>query len=576
MPSRKQLSKLPKVLSKKERHIVIVLAFIALGALIAMPVTAYFHFTEPVPDFGGTFNEGLVGAPKQVNPILAQVNDVDRDIAKLVYSGLTKYDSEGNLIMDFAESYEISDDGLTYTFKLKEGVFWHDGNPLTADDVVFTILTVQNPEYNSLQAINWQGVEVSKVDPGTISFKLKNKYAQFLSNTTLGIIPKHIWEGVKPVNFSLSEFNTKPIGSGPYKFQKFRRDEFGNIQSYHLEAFKDYYSDQPFIKNIVFKFYLSERDVVDALNNGDIDGLAMSNRQVGLIKFRQKVSIKELQLPRYFSIFFDQNQSDSLSDANVRMALNYATDKNQVVGDVLGGRASVVSSPLLSGVLNIGEPSVIYDFDIAKAEELLDKSGWIYAEGEEQNQNSIRHKESGTKGSSEEQEPLKLEIELTTSDWPELVAVANEIKSQWQKVGVGVNLQILPLAQLQQTIKERKYEALLFGEVLSLDPDPFSFWHSSQKKDPGLNLALYDDKNADKLLEEARQAVDAEQRRAKYEEFQDLLLKSAPAVFVYSPDFIYVQSNKIRNNNSRVIAVPSERFGLVNEWYIDTRRVRKQ
>ena len=544
-----------------------------------MTITAYVHFTQQVPDFGGSLAEGFVGAPKQINPLLAQANDIDRDISELVYSGLTKYNSEGTVALDLAESYEVSDDGLVYTFKLKDGLVWHDGQPLTADDVVFTILTVQNPDYNSPQVFNWSGVEVSKVDAGTISFKLKNKYAQFLNNTSLGIIPKHIWEGVKSVNFSFSEFNIKPVGSGPYKFEKFRRDEFGNIKSYSLESFSDYYAGQPFIDNITFKFYLSEKEAVDALNDGDIDSLVVSNQQIKFLKFRQKLFLNNLQLPRYFSIFLNQNQSDTLAQKDVRMALNYATDRDLIIKNVLNEYATAVTSPILSGILSINLPENIYNFDREKAGQLLDKSGWVYpeAEGEDESlANYIRQKAPSSSGSTDESSPARLSIKLTTSDWPELVEVANEIKKQWEAVGVGVEIQVLPLAELQQAIRNRDYQALLFGEVLNLDPDPFSFWHSSQKKDPGLNLALYDNKEADKLLEEARQTIDKDGRNEKYEEFQVILLSDAPAIFLYSPYFIYVQSTKVKSNNTKIISVPSDRFSSVNAWYMDTKRVRRQ
>jgi len=580
IPGKKHLANLPKILSKKERWLVLTLTIVAIGSLIAIPISSYFHFTKPIPDFGGSWTEGMVGAPKQINPLLAQINDVDRDISKLVYAGLTKYNEEGRIVMDLAESYDISKDGLTYTFRLRDELVWHDEEPLSADDIVFTILIVQNPNYNSLQAINWQGVEVSKIDQKTIEFKLKNKYAQFLNNTTLGIMPKHVWEGVKPINFGLSEFNVKPIGSGPYEFRKFKRDEFGNIKSYELNSFEGYYDGQPFIDKIKFKFYLSEQELLDAYNDGNIDGFVASPSQLALLKFRQKTLLNNLKLPRYFSIFFNQNQSSVLSDDGVRIALNYATDKREIIDDILDGNGTIVDSPMLSGILSINSPSVSYNFNTEKANQVLDDNDWLYLTEEEilDDEGRLFNEEivpfRFKKPEESEQDHTLLRIELTTSDWPELVQVAEEIKKQWQVVGAQVDLLILPLPELQQAIRDRDYEALLFGEVLNLDPDPFSFWHSSQKKSPGLNLALYDNDTADTLLEETRQTIDRIERKNKYGEFQNVLLKDAPAVFLYSPDFIYVQSKKVKGNNTTTISIPSDRFGSVNEWYVDTRRVR--
>ena len=172
-------------------------------------------------------------------------------------------------------------------------------------------------------------------------------------------------------------------------------------------------------------------------------------------------------------------------------------------------------------------------------------------------------------------EKIRLEVEITTSSWPELVSVANEIKSQWEKTGAGVTIHVLSVPEIQQAIKERDYTSLLFGEVLGLDPDPFSFWHSSQKKDPGLNLALYDNKDSDKLLEDARQTLDPTSRKTKYDQLQKVIISDAPAVFLYSPDYLYIQPKKIKNNNTKIVSIPSNRFDTIHKWYIDTHRVKR-
>jgi peptide/nickel transport system substrate-binding protein len=577
LPTKKQLRYLPNVLSAKERYLLLALGIIALASLIAIPISTYFHYTKLAPDFGGSFTEGLVGTPKHINPLLAQINDVDRDLSSLIYPGLMKYNSEGKLEPALAGSYTVSEDGLTYTFKLRENLKWHDGEPITADDVIFTILTAQNPDYDSFQRQNWQGIDVSKLDNQTVIFKLKNKYAQFPSNTTLGILPKHIWENIKPSNFALSEMNIKPtVGAGPYKFSKIKRDQFGNIKSLELVAFENYYGGKPYISKITFKFYTSEDELITAYNKSEIDSLGfLSPQKINSIRFRGQLKIKKLKLPRYFAIFFNQNQSKPLSDKNVRLALSYATDKKEILNKVLSGNGTIVDSPLLPGIIDLPSSKddfQRYDFDAEKAKKILDDAGWKYSE-----ESKVREKAAAPPKKKGEKpgEPTKLEIKLTTSNWPELVAVADQIKRQWEAVGARVNVEILDLPELQQAIKNRGYEALLFGEVLGLDPDPFSFWHSSQKRDPGLNLALYDNKNADKLLEEAKQTLDRSARLAKYEEFQKLVAEDIPAIFLYSPDYLYGQPAKIKNSDMSIISMPSDRFSTINQWYIDTKRVRR-
>jgi peptide/nickel transport system substrate-binding protein len=580
-PTIDQLKHLPKVLSKKERYLLLTLGIIAIGSLIATPISSYYHNTDPIPAYGGSFTEGMVGSPKYINPLLAQTSDVDRDLSKLIYAGLMKFDKNGNFQYDLAKSYDISGDGLTYTFKLRDNLKWQDGTPLTADDVVFTIMTAQNSDFGSFQRINWQGVDASKADDQTVVFKLKNKYAQFLNNTTLGILPKHLWETVKSSSFGLSDLNVKAIGSGPYRFSKMKRDSSGNITSYEVTAFDNYYDGKPYISTIIFNFYGSEDKMIEAFNANQIDSLSfISAEKINQLRFLGKLQLLDLNMPRYFAIFFNQNQSKTLSDKNVRQALNYATNKQAILDKILGGKGTLVNSPVLPDIINIPDPSFVYTFDIEKAKKLLDDAGWKLSSTD-----NIRIKSTPIPKTTKTKSaatptptptPEKLEINITTSNWPELVSVAEQIKSQWENIGVGVNIEVLALPELQQAIKDRSYESLLFGEVLGLDPDPFSFWHSTQKKDPGLNLALYDNKDVDAILELARQTLDQQSRFARYNDFQKAVISDSPVVFLYSPDYIYALPDKVKNVNTKIISIPSDRFGDINKWYIDTQRQLKK
>lgn len=565
-PSKEQFYYLPSVLSPKERYMLTALALIALGAFMATPISIYRHGTTAVAATGGSWTEGMVGTPQHINPLLLQANDVDSDLANLLYAGLLRYDSQGNLVPELAESYTISDDGLQYTFKLKDGLRWHDGQSLTVDDVVFTIITAQNSDYASTQRINWQGVDVSKNGDRTVVFKLKNRYAQFINNTTIGILPKHIWENVKGSNFALSDNNLKPIGAGPYQFSKIKRDASGTIKSLELIAFEKYAGNSPYIDKITFTFYDSEQASINGYNNGDVNGLSFISAEKLDTLHGGQFQVQHLHLPRYFAVFLNQNRSKALSDKQVRLALNYATDKQAMVNNVLKGNGTMVNSPLLPGIINVPDDVVKYSFDVEKAKSLLDSAGW------KPGSDRIRSKDIKTNGKTE---TVPLEIEITTSSWPELLAVANTIKSQWERIGARVTIKSLSVPEVQQAIKERDYTALLFGEVLGLDPDPFSFWHSSQKHDPGLNLALYDSKDADKFLEDARQTLDPAARKAKYDQLQKIIVGDAPVVFLYSPDYLYIQPKNIKGNQAQIIAVPANRFDTVQEWYIDTQRKKK-
>ena len=546
IPSKDQFLFLPRVLKPAERRFMIGVFILALGALLALPISAYYHTTTPVAAHGGSWTEAIVGGPQHINPLLIQANDSDSGLTNLIYSGLLRYDGNGNLVNDLAESYTISDNGLQYTFKLRSGLQWHDGKPLTADDVVFTIMTAQNSEYASVQHVVWQGIEVIKKDDLTVSFKLKNRYAQFLQNATLGILPKNIWEPVNPANFSLFEKNLKPIGSGPYKFSKLNRAGDGKIESYELIAFDHFALGKPFISKITFKFYTSENAAITGYNNGDVNGLgAISSRNVDQLRLRGQLNILGIKIPRYFAVFFNQTKSKALSGKTLRMALEYATNKDLLVKEILDGRGVKVDSPLLPGIIQISPPTQPYAYDLEKAKGLF-----------------------GTTATAS--------FELTTSsNLPDLPQLAESLKKQWAQVGVHVTVKSMSIAEIHQAIKDRNYEALLFGEGFGVDPDPFSFWHSSERRDPGLNLALYDNKDADKLLEDARQTIDQLERLAKYDKLQNIILADAPAVFLYSPDYLYVQPRTIHGNTTKLINTPSGRFNTVYQWYIDTKRATK-
>ena len=551
---------LPPLLSKKERYLLLSLVLLIFGSIIAFPFTFYYHYTTAAPADGGVFSEGLVGKPRYVNPLLSQTNDVDRDLVKLIFSGLLKYNESGKLVPDLVKSYEVSSDGLNYSVYLKEDAKWHDGAPLTASDVIFTVQTIQNADYGSPQRINWQGVETEKINEYAIMFKLKNKYAQFLNNLTVNILPGHIWQDIKPINFNLSEFNLKPVGSGPYKFKKLKKDKLGQVSSYELEANKNFYDGRPNIDSMELKFYDSEDELIEAYNKNEVSGVSsVSPQNLAKIKFKKRLNLMNLKMPRYFAVFFNQNQSSILSDKNVRLAINYGVSKENIISQVLSGNGAVVDSPMIGEVIDMPNGVKRYEYNPERALKLLAEAGW----GNPDEKGILAKKEA------------RLNLKLTTSPWPELTATANILKEQLLKIGINLDIEVLPTPALQQAIKDRNYQMLLFGEILTPDSDPFSLWHSSQKKDPGLNLALYDNKTADTILEEARQTLNPLERMKKYDDFQKIVIDDMPAVFLYNPFYVYGQSRRIKGYETKIISTPADRFSGITDWYVETERVWK-
>ncbi len=566
LPSKDQLNYLPHVLSARERVLIILLTITATIGFFLVPLRIYQNYTNINPGYGGSYTEGLIGNPAHINPVLAIVNDVDRDISKLIYPSLMKYNGNGDIDYDLAGSYSVSNDGLSYTFKIRDSAQWQDGKPITSDDVIFTIYAIQNQQYGSPLRLFFQGVQVSKKDSKTVVFSLKNKYAQFINTLTVGILPKHIWENVPPAEFATSEINIKPIGGGPYKFNKIKREQNGTIKSYELTASETYYGGEPYISTLIFKLYPSEDELLKAYNSGAIEGMSsISSNKVSLLRFAGKLNIKQIKLPRYFSIFYNQGKNPALSDPNVRKALELAIDRQKIIKEVLLGYAKPVTGPLLPGILSQQESAGDYNPDQAKS--ILDQAGWIIKDNDQ-----FRKKVSTSKNKEDSQ----LEIEITTSNWEELVTVIQKVKEQWEAIGIKVTVRSLSLAEVQQSIKNRDYQALFYGEHLDVDPDPFRYWHSSEKRDPGLNLALFDNKKADQILEEARQTLDPNARSSRYADFSDLVEQERPALFIYSDLYLYPQPLKIKGNETTLIEDRANRFDSITSWYINTSRSAKK
>lgn len=561
-PSSYQWTQFFKVVSKRERNLFFVFLFFTIASLVFIGARYYLGNTEVAPAKGGSYTEGIIGSPRYLNPILAQTNDADRDIVRIIFASLLKYDGQGNLINDLAESYTIGDNGKIYEVKIKQNAFWHDGQKLTSDDVVFTIKAIQQPEYQSPLRINWQGVEVEKIDDLNVRFKLKNAYAPFLYNLTFGVLPKHIWQDVATTDFHLSEQNLKPIGSGPYVFKKLERNKDGLIKIIELEAFNKYHNDGPYLKNINLKFYPDEESAIDAWQKSEIQGINfISPKNQSRIKNQQTgLNIYSLTLPRYFALFINQTQNKALADKNVRQALAHAIDKDSLLTEVLDGAGKKVDSPVLEGMIGYSDQTKIYEFDLEKAKNILDEAGW---------------KDANNDGFREKAE-TNLEFSLVTIPWTEFSQTADLLKKNWEAIGAKVSIETKDATSLQQeNIRPRQYQMLLFGELLNIDPDPFSFWHSTQTKDPGLNLALYENAQVDAILQDARQDLDPVSRANKYQQFSQIITEDLPAIFLYTPDYLYPILNKFKGVDLKILVMPSDRFSQIEKWYSETARVWK-
>ena len=541
---------------------------LAASAFVLL-VSANTSVSVVVPSAGGTEVEGVVGSARFINPLLA-LSGLDEDLSVLVYSGLMRAAPDGSLIPDLASLYDISSDGTVYTFTLREGATFHDGTPVTADDIIFTVQKAQSPDIKSRRRADWEGVLATSPDPRTVVFTLAHAYAPFLENTTLGILPRHLWKDVPAEEFPFSPLNTHPVGSGPYRVTGFDTDGTGAATRYELAPFKEFTLGTAFLKKITFLFYPNEEALVSAYNAGRIDSFAgVTPTQLKKLT-RTDTMIVRAALPRTFGVFFNQNKNPVLADASVRAALNAAVDTTAIVENILGGFGAALTGPIPSDT--VGEvvphvpvplpekaPETVASTDRAEsARAILSRGGWSFDEG---------------KGEWRKKKDVLL-LTLATSDDPELSATAQMIADAWRAAGIKVDVHVYPLSELNTTIiRPRAYEAILFGEVVGRTMDLFAFWHSSQRNDPGLNLALYVNTKADTILAEARVTTDPANRAKLYNSFAAIIEKDQPAVFLYAPEFIYVVPKRLQGIRLGSLSSPSERFLNAYEWYTDTERV---
>ncbi len=335
-PNFKQLKYLGEVLSPQEKKQIKILSFLVIVCLIGLAINFYFTGLKIVPKNGGTYTEGLVGVPKFINPLYSSLNQVDEDLARLVYASLVKIDKDQNMAPDLAKNWQVSADGKAYTFFLKENLIWHDGEALTADDVIFTFKAIKNPEFKSPLSQKFTDVEIEKIDDSTVKFTLKEPYTPFLENLTVGILPEHLWQEVAPGNMLLTDYNLKPIGAGPYLFKSLSKDKLGNIKSYTLVKNKKYHFREPYLDSLTFKFYPDYKTAVEALKNHNLDGLSYLPKELKEeLSVRKDINYYALQLPQYTALFFNQGKNEALKDLKIRQALAYSLDKSEIIKEAL-------------------------------------------------------------------------------------------------------------------------------------------------------------------------------------------------------------------------------------------------
>ena len=509
------------------------------------------YYLEATPIRGGTYTEGVVGKVANLNPIFA-TSSAERAAAALMFEPLIRYDEDSRFIGALAESWSVNKDQTVYTLKLRPGLAWHDGQPITSGDVLFTFESIQHPDTGSQYNQSWRDIEVKTPDETTVVFKLPNSFAPFLhSLTKVGILPKHVFEGVQPKELRTHPFNLRPaVGSGPFVFSTISLDEdYGEIR---LVANQNYYQGAPKLDDIIIHTFADHEELVAAFNEGSVTGasnLGISDLAIIDTNNNQKIHTS----PLYNNVVLFLNNSDpNLKNKELRQALTEITDYQAVFNLVSAAYASS-DAPLLPDQLGYKEKLSQLAFNSADGRKKLDKLGWKVGE------DGLRRNSKGE----------VLSLELVTQNSDEYPTVAEEIQRQWRQFGIQLKLQFVSPADLQQSwIQPHAYQILLIGIDQGVDPDVFVYWHSSQASVNGFNLSEYKNALVDAALEAGRTRQDTRLRRAKYEAFLGQWRKDAPAIILYRPTFIYAQLSSAEGYREGKLADPADRFLGVANWTI--------
>ncbi|MFQ5611998.1 MAG: peptide ABC transporter substrate-binding protein [Anaerolineae bacterium] len=511
--------------------------------------------TVVVPERGGTYIEGIAGTPQFINPTLAQYNPVDQDLTALIFNGLTRFDSSGQAQPDLAKNWSVSDDGLSYVFRLREDVQWSDGHRFDADDVLFTIKLMQDPDFPGVPYLHdlWSTVRAEKIDEFTLRFVLPEPFPPFMDYTSIGILPEHILSDVSGQELLNHPFNLSPVGTGPFRLESI------TAQRAVLVSNQRYAGAPSLINHLEFRFYPNQQSVYAAYEVGEINGIgSVPPNEMQRLQQIENLDIYTARLARYTLIYLNLQDKAGLpffQERMVRQALQLALDRQRIIDEALFGQGVPLNGPILPWSWAFDPTLPEPDYDLEQAAQLLDEAGWIDSDND-----APRHKQG-----------RPLAFSLLVEDRPDLQAVAEIVARQWRALGIEVELQP-PGAGLGEQLSTGQYEAALVELQLSGDPDPYPFWHQTQI-DGGQNYAGWDHRAASEALEAARATLDQGRRTELYREFQQIFAEETPALVLYAPVYIYALDQNVKGVQLSPLADPADRFRNLSDWYVLTRRV---
>jgi peptide/nickel transport system substrate-binding protein len=540
-----------------------ILLFVLLIGGVVYQTTAlskYYESLQPVP--GGTFTEGILGSFTNANPIYA-TGPVDSAVSHLIFSSLLKYDSNNQLVSDLADNWSLDTKETTYTVKLKKDLHWQDGAPLTAQDVVFTYHTIQDPDAKSPLLASWQGIKIDAKDDETVVFTLPNALSAFPHSLTSGIIPAHILSSTPAAQMRATRFNTvTPVGAGPFKWNAIElsteqaADRQGRIG---LLPNDKYHDGTPKLSKYIIRFYANEKQMLSSFENHELTAMSGIDTLPDTFKTDQSIRQYNIPLTAQVMVFF-RNSQEILSDVKVRQALVEAVDQNKLLED-LGFPVIASREPFLKDQPGYNPAITQLGYDATKAGQLLTDAGWV------PDQNGIRTKNG-----------KQLTFKLYSQSTSEYAYVTQKLQSDWQKIGVKVDVMLQADSELQNTVAYHAYDALLYGISLGPDPDAYAYWGSTQADQRAanrVNFSEYKSTAADKALEGGRTRTDPALRTLKYKPFLEAWRNDAPALALYQPRYLYVTRDTVHGFNPTTMNVTTDRYADVVNWMIHQEKVRK-
>lgn len=540
---------------------------LVFGLLLGQTPDPEATFVQPV--HGGSYAEGVIGRSVRLNPLLDRGNQVDRDIDRLLYGALVRFNSFGDPVPELAESFAISADATLYNFTIHEDAIWHDGEPVTADDVIYTYSKFGEEDFSAPEDLKnlWAEVQIVKLDDKNVQFQLPEPFAPFMDYMTVGLLPDHLLRGVDGAALIDHPFNREPIGSGPFRFEGFQQDESGNVTGVSLTAFEDYILGQPFLERVEFRFFDDAGAALQAFNDGEVDGIGQVSKDIlELVLAQPDLNLHSVRSPSTSIVFLNTQHPEKtyLGEKDFRQALMMSVDRERMIGELLDGQGVVAAGPILPGHWASAPNLEPLPFDVAAAEELLAGQGWEVPTG------ILRGSAEYIRGNGEDQ----LSLELAYVDDPQYARVAQMLQSSWQNVGIAVELVPVPAsAILSDVLVPREFDAVLTELDASLvaDPDPYSFWHDSQAE-TGQNYSGFEDRNISIWIEQARVTANKERRQDLYRDFQFRFRDQAPALFLYHPIYSYAISSDVQGASIGPVFDPSDRFANIGEWFLLVRR----